>query len=74
MTDYSDKIRIKPLPTTIYMMQMDLINHYEYAINHYFDISLDEHYLQNSSLGTPYQKWMKFNNDQFRDVHEKAIL
>jgi hypothetical protein len=41
------------------MMQQDVISHYQYAMSHYFNLTLKEKYLQNSSIGTPYQKWQK---------------
>ena len=46
-------------------MQQDVINHYQYSLYHYFRLDLNEKFLQNSSLGTPYQKWKKFTNDDF---------
>ncbi|MFT5103884.1 MAG: hypothetical protein ACI86C_001544 [Candidatus Latescibacterota bacterium] len=61
----SDVLQIKSLPVSVLMMQKDVINHYRYAIEHYFDLTLKESYLQNSSLGSPYEKWRKFTNDDF---------
>lgn len=61
----SEILQVKPLPITVFMMQRDVINHYRYAIEHYFDLTLKEPFLQNSSLGTPYEKWRKFSNDDF---------
>lgn len=46
----------------------DIANAADHALTHYFPISLDEPYLQNSSLGTPYQKWAKFTNDDFLNL------
>ena len=62
---YSEYLAVPPLPATVFMMQRDVINHYRYALTHYFDLSLDESYLQNSSLGSPYDKWAKFTNEDF---------
>lgn len=61
----SDALEINSLPTTVFLMQKDVINHYRHAISHYFNLTLHEPCLQNSSLGTPYQKWRKFTNDNF---------
>jgi len=61
----SEILQNKSLPIVILMMQKDVINHYKLAIRHYFDLSLKESYLQNSSWGTPYDKWRKFANDDF---------
>ena len=61
----ADVLQIKSLPISTLMMQKDVINHYKYAIEHYFHLTLKEPFLQNSSLGTPYQKWRKFTNDDF---------
>lgn len=58
-------LQIKSLPISVFMMQKDVINHYKYAVRHYFDLTLQESFLQNSSLGSPYDKWMKFLNDDF---------
>jgi len=54
-----------PLPATIFLMQRDVINHYRHALTHYFDLTLDEAFLQNSSHGPPYAKWAKFTNEDF---------
>ncbi len=63
--EFGEHLRVPPLPVAVYMMQRDVINHYRYAVNHYFPISLHEPYLQNSSLGSPFTKWAKFTNDDF---------
>ena len=63
--EFSDALEIRPLPAAIYLMQRDVVNHYEYAITHYFPIPLSMPYLQNSSIGSPYEKWRKFTNDDF---------
>jgi hypothetical protein len=63
--EFGDHLRIPPLPIAVLMMQRDVINHYRYAVTHYFPISLTEPYLQDSSLGPPYTKWAKFTNDDF---------
>lgn len=55
-----------PLPAAVYMMQVvDVIDHYRYALTHYLTLTLNEPYLQISSLGTPYQKWAFFVNKDF---------
>jgi hypothetical protein len=63
--DFGDALEVSPLPPAVYLMQRDVINHYRHALTHYFPISLSEPFLQNSSLGTPYEKWRKFRNDDF---------
>ena len=53
------------LPAAVLLMQSDVLNSYRYALDHYLPLSLDKPFLQKSSLGTPYQKWAKFTNDDF---------
>ncbi len=65
LTKYAERLDVSPLPATVYMMQMDVINHYRYALDHYFTLTLSEPFLQDSSIGTPYQKWSHFNNENF---------
>lgn len=60
-----ESLRISPLASVVYMMQRDVINHYRYALKHYLTVDLSSPFLQNSSLGTPYQKWAKFTNEDF---------
>ncbi len=62
---YGSDLAVVPLPAAVYMMQVDAINHYRYALEHYFPLTLNESFLQNSSLGTPYQKWAYFTNEDF---------
>jgi hypothetical protein len=54
----------------------DLLHAAEYALTHYFPIDLSAPYLQRSSLGTPYQKWAHFTNDDYAsvDVCVRALL
>jgi hypothetical protein len=68
LANHADRLTIYPLPATVFMMQMDVINHYRHALNHYFTLTLSEEYLQNSSLGTPYQKWAYFTNEDFGEL------
>jgi hypothetical protein len=65
MRDYAELLAVAPLPAAAYMMQLDVMNHCRHALTHYFMLTLDEPYLQNSSLGTPYQKWAFFVNRDF---------
>src|SRR5262249_45207565 len=53
------------LPAAASLMQVDVITHYRYALDHYLPVPLDAPFLQNSSLGTPYQKWAYFTNEDF---------
>src|SRR5690349_10447726 len=59
---YADRLAVVPLPAAVYMMQVDVLNQYRHALGHYFTLTLDESFLQNSSLGTPYEKWAFFVN------------
>jgi len=65
LAEHADCLTVAPLPAAVYLMQMDVINHYQYALDHYLTTSLDAPFLQNSSLGTPYQKWAYFTNEDF---------
>jgi len=57
-----------PLPAAVYLMQADVINLYTFAMDHYFILPLDAHCLQNSSLGSPYEKWAHFSNENFEKL------
>ncbi|MEO0530317.1 MAG: hypothetical protein AAF266_07025 [Planctomycetota bacterium] len=65
MQDHSNLLSVAPLPATVFLLQRDVINHYRYALTHYFPLELTEPFLQNSSVGTPYEKWAKFTNEDF---------
>jgi hypothetical protein len=65
LTKYASYLAVVPLPATVYMMQVDVINHYRYALDHYLTLTLDESFLQNSSIGPPYRKWAHFTNEDF---------
>jgi hypothetical protein len=56
------------LGVVIHHLLGDVVNAAEYALTHYFPLTLTESFLQNSSIGTPYQKWAKFTNDDFQKV------
>ena len=58
------------LAVVLYHLLGDVVNAVEYALNHYFPLTLAESFLQNSSIGTPYHKWAKFTNEDFRRVDE----
>jgi hypothetical protein len=62
---HAELVRTPPLPAAIFMLQRDVINHYQYALTHYLCLSLEAPFLQSSSLGSPYDKWAKFTNDDF---------
>jgi hypothetical protein len=62
----SCELDILPLPASVYMMQQDVINHYQNAFGRRFKLSLNDSSLQNSSLGTPFQKWSFFANEKFK--------
>lgn len=61
----SEQLRTLPLAAGVFLMQRDVINQYRYALEHYLTVDLRAPFLQSSSLGTPYQKWAKFLNDDF---------
>lgn len=65
LTQYGDHVATAPLPAAVYMMQVDVINHYRHAVEHYLTVPLDAPFLQKSSIGTPYQKWAYFTNEDF---------
>ena len=65
LSEYGYRLTVSPLPATVYLMQMDVINHYRHALDHYLTVPLDAPFLQHSSLGTPYQKWAYFTNQDF---------
>src|SRR3954470_210385 len=68
LTRYAEELTVAPLPAAIYMMQVDVINHYDHALEHYLTRALNEPSLQDSSLGTPYQKWAYFTNEDFKTL------
>jgi hypothetical protein len=68
LTRYAKGLAVVPLPAAVYMMQVDVINHYHYALEHYLTVALDEPFLQNSSRGTPYQKWALVTNEDFETL------
>ena len=59
LTRYAEDLVVVPLPAAVYMMQVDVVNHYHHALEHYLTVPLDAPFLQDSSLGTPYQKWAR---------------
>jgi hypothetical protein len=61
----ASRLAVVPLPAAVYMMQIDVLNQYRYALDHYLGLTLNEPFLQNSSHGTPYQKWAYFTNEDF---------
>ena len=63
VSEFGAHLEIPSLVPTVFLMQRDVINHYRHSMEHYFTISLYERYLQNSSLGSPYQKWAYFVNE-----------
>jgi len=65
VTRHAKHLAVVPLPAAVYMMQVDVINHYRHALEHYLTLTLNEPYLQKSSFGTPYQKWAHYTNDDF---------
>jgi hypothetical protein len=58
------------LVVVVYHLLGDVVNAAEYALTHYFPLTLTESFLQNSSIGTPYQKWAKFTNDDFQKLDQ----
>ena len=60
------------LSLVVYHLLGDMANAAELALSHYFPLTLTEPYLQNSSLGSPYQKWATFTNEDFGTLDECA--
>lgn len=65
LTEGGEFLASPPLAACVYMMQRDVLNQYRYALEHYLTVDLAAPFLQNSSLGSPHQKWGKFTNDDF---------
>jgi hypothetical protein len=65
LTKFASRLAVFPLPAAVYLMQRDVINHYNYALDHYFTLTLHEPFWRNSSIGPPYQKWAYFTNEDF---------
>lgn len=68
IAEASEHLQVAPLAAAVYLMQRDVINQYQYALEHYLTVNLSASFLQNSSLGTPYQKWAKFTNRDFEGL------
>jgi hypothetical protein len=39
MAEYADRLSVVPLPAALYMMQVDVLNHYRDALTHYFPLT-----------------------------------
>jgi hypothetical protein len=65
LAGHADRLEISPLPATVYLMQMDVINHYRHALDHYLTMPLDALPVRDSQFGTPYQKWAHVTNEDF---------
>lgn len=65
LAEGAESLQSAPLAATVFLMQRDVLNQYRYALSHYLPLDLAAPFLQNSSIGTPYQKWAKFTNDDF---------
>lgn len=65
VSEFAHDLKVSSLPATVFLMQADVINSYRYALTHYLTLPLSAHYLQDSSLGSPYQKWSYFTNEDF---------
>ncbi|WP_437739162.1 hypothetical protein WMF39_25820 [Sorangium sp. So ce1504] len=57
------------LALVVYHLLGDMANAAELALSHYFPLTLTEPYLQNSSLGSPYQKRATFTNEDFGNLY-----
>ena len=53
----------------------EILDATEHYIIHYFTLTLNESFLQNSHLGNPYQKWAKTTNENFQkvDINLKSL-
>src|SRR5688572_6549662 len=65
ISEFADELKIPSLPGAVFLMQGDVLNSYRHALTHYLTVPLSSHFLQNSSLGTPYQKWSHVTNENF---------
>jgi hypothetical protein len=63
MERHAQRVLTPPLPAALFMLQRDVINHYRCALTRNWDVPLDAPQLQNSSLGSPYDKWRWYAND-----------
>ena len=52
----------------------EILNASEHAIVHYFALTLNEPFLQNSQHGSPYQKWALITNENFSKVDQNVKL
>ncbi len=74
LKQHGDFLAINALSPTVFLMQCDVINHYRYALYHYMPLSLKEPFLQDSSIGTPYEKWAKFTNSDFNMLSKRVDI
>jgi hypothetical protein len=58
------------LVVVIYHLLGDVANAAEHAVTHYLPLALEDGCLQNSSWGTPYQKWARFTNEDFEELDQ----
>ena len=54
------------LTVVVYHQLGDILNAAEYALTHYLTLTLNEPFLQNSHIGTPYQKWASVTNKNYQ--------
>jgi len=50
----------------------EILKNTEHAMVHYFTLTLEEPFLQNSQHGSPYQKWALITNQNFRQVDQNV--
>lgn len=60
------------LSIVTYHLLGEIVHAAELALFHYLPLTLDEDFLKNSHIGTPYQKWAKFTNDDFERVTQNV--
>jgi hypothetical protein len=63
-----------PLAFVIHYLMRGLIQAARSALTHYFPLTLQEHFLQDSRHGTPYQKWAFITNQDFAQVDRALRL
>lgn len=54
----------------VFEMLGDIVKATDHAMFHYLTLTLSESFLQNSSRGTPYQKWSEVTNENFQRVDQ----
>ena len=70
------KPKCDSLAIVAYHLLGDIVHAAEHGLRHYLTLTLEESFLQNSHIGTPYQKWAKFTSEDFKslDICLKSLI